>query len=161
MADKDVVYKKTRKEALEAGDKFYFTGKACKHGHVSIRKVTYGCNECHQLTKRAYQKTSKYKEKRRTYSKKEETRAKARAYTSKQEVRKKINIAAIKMNCLSVKSATQRHQHWTVSDIAKLLKKNSSGGWLFTCTQLAASLGRSAAGINHARSRYQDKKEDK
>lgn len=37
----------TRKEALERGLKRYFTGKPCKHGHVSERKIGSGmCLSC-------------------------------------------------------------------------------------------------------------------
>jgi len=36
----------TRKEAKEQGLKRYFTGKPCKHGHVSERLTYGGCIEC-------------------------------------------------------------------------------------------------------------------
>ena len=38
----------TRKEALAQGLKWYYTGKPCKHGHLSVRRTTTKhCNECH------------------------------------------------------------------------------------------------------------------
>lgn len=41
----------TRKEAREFGLKRYFTGKACKNGHTSERKVSNGCCvECSYIT---------------------------------------------------------------------------------------------------------------
>lgn len=37
----------TRKDALAKGEKQYFTGAACKHGHVSARRTATGeCLEC-------------------------------------------------------------------------------------------------------------------
>ncbi len=36
----------TRKEALERELTHYFTGKSCKRGHVSIRRVSDGCVKC-------------------------------------------------------------------------------------------------------------------
>ena len=40
-----------RKEALIAGELYYFTGKPCKaHGHISVRRALNGnCLECEQL----------------------------------------------------------------------------------------------------------------
>ena len=37
---------KTRKEAVLAGAKFYFTGEPCVRGHVALRKVKGSCLEC-------------------------------------------------------------------------------------------------------------------
>lgn len=39
-------YPKTRAEAKAIGSKYYFTGKACKNGHVSIRETKGSCVEC-------------------------------------------------------------------------------------------------------------------
>ena len=39
-------YPKTRKEAVAAGAKFYFTGEPCVRGHVALRKVKGSCVEC-------------------------------------------------------------------------------------------------------------------
>lgn len=46
----------SRKEAQSQGLKWYFTGKPCKHGHISKRQTgSKGCWECHQV---AYAKWS-------------------------------------------------------------------------------------------------------
>jgi len=37
---------KTKQEALERGDKYYFTGKACKRGHLEKRHISGNCTEC-------------------------------------------------------------------------------------------------------------------
>lgn len=37
---------KTRREAVEKGLKYYFTGEPCAHGHVDKRKVNGGCYTC-------------------------------------------------------------------------------------------------------------------
>lgn len=36
----------TRQEAIAQGLRHYFTGKPCRHGHMSARYVTSGCVEC-------------------------------------------------------------------------------------------------------------------
>lgn len=49
--------KTTRKEAKLAGDKKYFTGNPCKHGHVSPRLVSNAaCCECDKIRKSATRK---------------------------------------------------------------------------------------------------------
>lgn len=35
--------KRTRKAAIHAGERRYLTGKACKHGHVSMRYTLNAC----------------------------------------------------------------------------------------------------------------------
>lgn len=45
------------KAAREAGSKFYFTGKACKHGHVSKRATATGnCYECASIASAGWAK---------------------------------------------------------------------------------------------------------
>ena len=39
-------YPKTRKEAIAAGEKFYFTGEPCIRGHVALRKTKGACLAC-------------------------------------------------------------------------------------------------------------------
>ena len=40
----------SRTEAIRLESKYYFTGKACKKGHITIRRVvTAGCCECERL----------------------------------------------------------------------------------------------------------------
>lgn len=39
-------YPKTRKEAQESGNKYYFTGLPCKHGHIAPRKTKGACVDC-------------------------------------------------------------------------------------------------------------------
>ena len=54
MTDKII----SRKEAIQQGLKFYFTGKPCKSGHTSERYTSNGrCRECHI---KFYYKNNKY-----------------------------------------------------------------------------------------------------
>jgi 5-methylcytosine-specific restriction endonuclease McrA len=39
-------YPKTRKEAKETGNKYYFTGIPCTRGHIALRKTKGVCVEC-------------------------------------------------------------------------------------------------------------------
>ena len=66
----------SRQEAKERGLKFYFTGKACKHGHVVERSVNSGCLAC----QKAYQQTPEYKAARKAYHQKPERKAAQKAY---------------------------------------------------------------------------------
>lgn len=47
---------RTRKEGLEVGSKWYFTGKPCKRGHISKRYASAGCLECHKKEKRKWKR---------------------------------------------------------------------------------------------------------
>lgn len=56
----------TRKQAIVNGDKTYFTGKQCPHGHVATRWVsTMGCIEC--TASKAIDWRADNSEHRRTY----------------------------------------------------------------------------------------------
>lgn len=45
----------TRKQALDQGLTFYFTGKPCKHGHIAERYVsTWWCVECQRVYSRGH-----------------------------------------------------------------------------------------------------------
>lgn len=47
---------RTRKEALESGASHYFTGKACKNGHIAPRKAQGMCTKCEaEWNKKGYQ----------------------------------------------------------------------------------------------------------
>jgi hypothetical protein len=49
------------KKALEAGDKYYFTGKPCKHGHIDKRDTTSGhCVSCEKSRDRTKQHKKYY-----------------------------------------------------------------------------------------------------
>jgi len=58
----------TLTEARELNSQFYYTGKPCKHGHISKRR-TYnsGCVECHLVAAKAYRESGRAKEVARSY----------------------------------------------------------------------------------------------
>lgn len=39
----------SRKGAKEAGEKLYYTGKECPHGHVALRSLSQGCTDCKKM----------------------------------------------------------------------------------------------------------------
>ena len=63
---------KTRSQAILDGDKVYFTGKPCKHGHLSPRLVMGACLECKKTIDKNYKNKNKehIKEYHKNYSKK-------------------------------------------------------------------------------------------
>ena len=61
----------SRKEAIKQGLKRYFTGKPCKHGHVSDRVIYGGCRECKRIRElgRDYDKNLIVQQRKRQISK--------------------------------------------------------------------------------------------
>ena len=62
---------KNRADAIKDGDKTYFTGKPCKHGHISERLIMGACLECKKLIDKNYKENNKshIKEYHKNYSK--------------------------------------------------------------------------------------------
>ena len=62
----------SKKEALEKGLKYYFTGKTCKRGHISERMLCGICTSCHRQNGEDYRNNNRQKvrEYSREYSKK-------------------------------------------------------------------------------------------
>lgn len=55
--------KNERHQAKLAGDKHYFTGKPCKHGHIAPRIISCaGCTICHAARNFSQNRTDKAKE---------------------------------------------------------------------------------------------------
>jgi len=69
------MYIKTRSQAIKDNEKIYFTGKPCKHGHISPRLVVGACLECKKLIDKNYKEKNKehIKEYHKKYSKKNYT----------------------------------------------------------------------------------------
>ncbi len=51
----------SRKEAIAAGVSYYFTGKPCKHGHLSSRHIKMGCVECAKIAQKNYRDSNNEK----------------------------------------------------------------------------------------------------
>ena len=61
---KKTTLKKTRIEAAQAGENYYYTGKKCRAGHFGIRRTGTGaCRPCELITQKSardkYQKMLK------------------------------------------------------------------------------------------------------
>ena len=99
---------KSRAEAKATGAKYYFTGEACKHGHVAPRKTKGACVECMKvewaqgnITRAAYfteynKSEAGQQAKQSYYAKNKEqviARAQARPNEEKQAHRRKHKIA--------------------------------------------------------------------
>lgn len=83
MAEPKPKRQSPRKDAIEAGESFYFTGKPCPYGHIAKRHVSSGCVDCWSMHgKRNYERhkskrneqnknnAHKYSDQRREYAKK-------------------------------------------------------------------------------------------
>ena len=72
----------TRKQAIEARQKHYFTGRPCMYGHVEKRYVSGGaCAKCRLLAQR---KASKLRARRAAYTAKMERRRHEREFDAHQ-----------------------------------------------------------------------------
>ena len=63
-------YPTTRKEAQQLNVPHYFSGKPCKHGHISTRLTSTGqCRECKRVDHKAYRNADleKHQERERNY----------------------------------------------------------------------------------------------
>jgi hypothetical protein len=91
---------KTRKEAQETGNKYYFTGQPCKHGHVAPRKTKGACVACLKVEwagakeKRAeyfkqYNQSDAGKEAKQSYYARNKNAVKARADARTPEEKKR------------------------------------------------------------------------
>lgn len=86
----------SKEEAQSAGQIFYFTGKSCKHGHISERMVKGGtCRECKRIVSENYRKDNReeYNEYCRT-KKKESYSSEKRKEEYKKNLRREIFHAA-------------------------------------------------------------------
>jgi 5-methylcytosine-specific restriction endonuclease McrA len=96
---------KTAKEAKCIGEKRYFTGKPCIHGHIAERKATNGeCIECSSIRNSDWYKSNKEwnKKKHKKYNQKYKEEISARR---KQEY--KINAEAVKEKARSYYAANK------------------------------------------------------
>ena len=65
----------SREEAKTQGLRFYFTGIECKHGHLTVRRVSSTqCEECRRLISnkfntKKYKEDEQFREKRKQYAK--------------------------------------------------------------------------------------------
>lgn len=111
----------TRAQAIAEGEKTYFTGNPCPHGHIAERRTKDGfCVECrkkHQLTymkiyQRSYYKTYKRKDDRKQYFKEYD---KQRDLLKKYARRKLNNFLAkgkiIKQECLKCGASNTEAHH--------------------------------------------------
>ena len=58
----------TAKEAMQLGEKYYFTGKPCKHGHISKRTASAReCVECAKIKLQKYEKSLKRTQEKAEY----------------------------------------------------------------------------------------------
>lgn len=80
---KEPIGASSRREALLSGARRYFTGKPCKHGHISSRKISGGCDECTRLHRRSSKRGGK---KSKTESKKRSRQRQRAALTALNEL---------------------------------------------------------------------------
>ena len=79
-----------KQQAILKGEKTYFTGKPCKHGHIAPQTVhSSGCVECRRIARRAYGKlphmTAKDKIRIAEWKKKPHNKPKVAASTRKRQ----------------------------------------------------------------------------
>lgn len=108
-----------RKQAIENSEKFYFTGKSCKNGHIAKRiSANGGCVECLP----GIQRRADQKKERKEYKKlrARENRSANRVYVKQSQSRKPEKYAALyAAHCAKRRAAKlQRTPVW--SDLEKI-----------------------------------------
>ena len=83
----------SRKEAKSRGLNRYFTGKPCKHGHISERYTYGGCVQCTLAARRSYDETHPEQRRKRRKSYRDKNKEKERERKKRREKR---NVATTK-----------------------------------------------------------------
>jgi hypothetical protein len=119
--------KKTPREALEVGDIYYFTGKACVNGHISKRLTLGGkCVECREQMR--FMRKQKHVGFMKVYNK--------------------------NMNDKTRKTAGNAFQKWSEKDIKMVTEKDQHGHYVIKQLDASLKTGRSLASIRNVRARY-------
>ena len=117
----------TRQEAQDAGLRFYFTGKTCKHGHVVERYVVGGnCIKCGQQVAEKWRKDNANRVKfiSKKYSEDNAERIKLYSKTYREKNPERIKLAQNKYreaNCEKTKLAVTK---WAYDDPEKIRTNN-------------------------------------
>lgn len=77
----------SKNEAKSKGLTHYFTGKPCKHGHLSIRNVSGHCVECRRIDSLCRYSENREKEQARSSKRRELFRSKTRETVRKSQSR--------------------------------------------------------------------------
>lgn len=135
--------KVTKSEAIEQGLNYYFTGKPCKHGHVSERYINGGaCVACQRIKSKEFSKNNveserirkhldylAHKEERndRNKSWQKRNRAKVSAYVAKwrEKNREKVNERAAELRRKNPEKQKEADRRWRAKNKHKVAKKDS------------------------------------
>lgn len=115
----------TRKEAVERGLKRYFTGKPCKHGHVSERAVVnHTCLECITVKSRTPRRRIRAKELKQTLAYKNVR--KKRTEENWEYIQRRNRVYRIKNKERLYLTEVKRRYNLTKEEYLYLLDKNDS-----------------------------------
>jgi hypothetical protein len=151
-----MTYPATRKEALEQGLKWYYTGKPCKNNHVAVRLVSnFGCKTCLYKRREEYETSQKYTEWKKENKSKVSSKyiknnlPKVLANTRKYQTAKKKRFPCWvdakeleKIKCIYQVAAMYNKEgleKWNVDHKIPLQGENVSGLHVFTNLQLLSS----------------------
>lgn len=115
---------KTRKEAQDAGAKYYFTGEPCKHGHVAPRKTKGSCVECLKVEwKEAAEKRADYF---REYNKREHVKDRKNDWyqTHKEQVIQAAATRPLEVKRVYQKVWKERNTTWVRADTKARRRKH-------------------------------------
>ena len=129
----------SRKDALDQGTSYYYSGNPCLRGHLSKRQtLTSNCTECQSTAYR-------HKRKRRV-----------RVYTNK--TRQAARVRITRRNRESQQGASNSRQHWTMRDIKIAVTKNASNEYVVGTSEACRLLGRSCRSIERCRDKHGNRK---
>lgn len=115
---------RSKQEAIDAGERLYFTGKPCKHGHLEPRSVKHGCKGCRRAKKRTPEYKARKRIKRREYDKTPKGRAKKAIQRARSLKRIKADPVAYEAYKNRRKEQKKRY-HETPNGKASLRRRNA------------------------------------
>jgi len=124
-----MTYLATRKEAIDAGDKYYFTNKPCKRGHLDNRETAKGiCCTCRK------EDWKKENDRRKTLPKSEAAKAAAERYYNKNKELVKARAMARppeeKRRWKKIHKERNKDYYNTLTSLRRRRHKNATPKWL-------------------------------
>ena len=120
---KTMDYPRTSKEAAERGCKYYFTGKPCKRGHLSIRLAGHGvCMLCNSEQSAKWTDDNRAKKQRtdRIHYTKNAKKMRARSNEHYQENKEEIGEKNRARYHANKEKAQEQHRKWTQKNPEKI-----------------------------------------
>lgn len=117
---------KPRALAVAAGEKWYFTGKPCKHGHIALRQVSNkGCRECSAISFAKWEDANRAE---RAAEKKAWRLANPEAHAAKAKRNRLLHLDALRRKCRT-RYALKKPEYIAANKARKAAKMSRTPPW--------------------------------